>query len=39
MFEEGRKNLVKTKANRKLSRELTENLVRVIIFFLINRLF
>ena len=39
MFEVGRKNLAKAKGNRRLSRKLTESLVRVIILFLVNRLF
>lgn len=39
MFELGRKSLAKTRGNRKLSRKLTESLVRVIILFLVNRLF
>jgi len=39
MFEFGRKSLSKAKGNRKLSRKLTESLVRVIILFLVNRLF
>lgn len=39
MFETGRKNLAKAKGNRQLSRKLTESLVRVIILFLVNRLF
>ena len=39
MFEIGRKSLSKAKGNRRLSRKLTESLVRVIILFLVNRLF
>jgi hypothetical protein len=39
MFETGRKSLAKAKGNRRLSRKLTESLVRVIILFLVNRLF
>lgn len=39
MFEFGRKSLSKARGNRQLSRKLTESLVRVIILFLVNRLF
>ena len=39
MFELGRKSLAKTRGDRRMSRKLTESLVRVIIMFLVNRLF